>query len=235
MVPNETREHRVPFKYENQCYTVFYQPLIFIYWLSWPTLCTACSNGLARTALKEYNSEFRLCVAGTSTVRQQPNSITSYIDAGTVYASSQQHFDELLNLASRKAACLLCALIVGACHRRTRLPPPTGLKIFRANSVFSASASCSKILIDKKYISKTVNSELTLFFRVSASCSKILNVKSRFNTVKNFRTNSVFQGKRKAASCSKTLNLKKYIQYSKNFRANSVFRGKRELLKNLER
>jgi len=49
----------------------------------------------------------------------------------------------------------------------------------------------------KKDIFKTVNSEQTLLFRASASCSKILNVKSRFNTVKNFRANSDFQGKRK--------------------------------------
>jgi len=46
--------------------------------------------------------------------------------------------------------------------------PPRPEK-FRANSVFSASSSCSKILKDKKY----------------------------FNTVKNFRANSVFQGKHK--------------------------------------
>jgi len=46
---------------------------------------------------------------------------------------------------------------------------PPGLKIFRANSVFRASASCSKILNDKIY----------------------------YNTVKNSRANSVFQGKRK--------------------------------------
>jgi len=40
---------------------------------------------------------------------------------------------------------------------------------FRANSVFRARSSCSKILKDKKY----------------------------FNAVKNFRANSVFQGKRR--------------------------------------
>jgi len=43
------------------------------------------------------------------------------------------------------------------------------MKIFRANSVFSESASCSKILKDIKYLI----------------------------TVKNSRANSVFQGKRK--------------------------------------
>jgi len=34
-------------------------------------------------------------------------------------------------------------------------------------------------------------------FRASANCSNFLNVKSIFNTVKNFRANSVFQCKRK--------------------------------------
>jgi len=43
------------------------------------------------------------------------------------------------------------------------------LEKFRANSVFRASSSCSKIPKEKKY----------------------------FNTVKNFRANSVFQGKHK--------------------------------------
>jgi len=107
-------------------------------------------------------------------------------------------------------------------------PPWLGLKIFRANSVFRASTSCSKIqngtkyfrtvknsrthfvfqskrkflkiLSDKKYTFNTVNSGHTLFFRVRASCSKILNVKSIFNTVKNFRA---------TASCSKILNSEK--------------------------
>ena len=41
-----------------------------------------------------------------------------------------------------------------------------------------------------------------LFFRASTSCSKILNVKTIFNTVKNFRENSVFRG---SASYSKIL------------------------------
>jgi len=67
----------------------------------------------------------------------------------------------------------------------------------QSNSVFRASASCSKILNDKKYIFNAVNSGHTLFFRASASCSKILNVKGIFNTMKIFRANPVFQGKRK--------------------------------------
>jgi len=36
-------------------------------------------------------------------------------------------------------------------------------------------------------------------FKASASCSKFLNDKKYFNTVKNFKANSVFQGKRKVA------------------------------------
>jgi len=58
---------------------------------------------------------------------------------------------------------------------------PPGLKIFRA------SASCSKILNDKKYIFNTVNSGQTLFSGQGQSCSKILNDKKYFNTGKNFR------------------------------------------------
>jgi len=81
------------------------------------------------------------------------------------------------------------------------------LKNFRPNSVFRPSASCSKILNDKKYIFNAVKNFKATVFRASASCSKILNDKKYFNTVKNFRA---------SASCSKILNDKKmqYIQYS---------------------
>jgi len=68
-----------------------------------------------------------------------------------------------------------------------RAAAPPGLKNFRANSVFKASASCSKILNDEKSTFNAVNSGHPLFFRASASCPKILNVKSIFNTVKNSR------------------------------------------------
>jgi len=54
-----------------------------------------------------------------------------------------------------------------------------------------------KILNDKKYIFNTVNSGHTLFFRANKSCSNILNVKSILNTVKNFKTNSVFRASAK--------------------------------------
>ena len=43
---------------------------------------------------------------------------------------------------------------------------PPGLKNFRAN------ASCSKILIDKKYIFNTVNSGQTLFSRQAQAAQK---------------------------------------------------------------
>ena len=65
-------------------------------------------------------------------------------------------------------------------------------------------------------------------FRASASCSKILNVKSIFNTVKNFRAHW-FSGQ--AQSCSKILNGKKYIQYSDIFQGKLCFQDKRKLLK----
>jgi len=55
-------------------------------------------------------------------------------------------------------------------------------KNFIASSVFRASASCLKILNDKKYIFNTVkNFRATLFLRASASCSKILNDKNIYS------------------------------------------------------
>jgi len=117
-----------------------------------------------------------------------------------------------------------------AAHRR-RGGRPQNLKNVRANSVFKASASCSNILNDKKYIFNTVkNSRAILFFRASASCSKILNNKKYiFRTVNSGQI--VFQGKLKFLKYSEC---KKYIQYSKKFQGNSVFQGKRKLLKNPE-
>jgi len=49
--------------------------------------------------------------------------------------------------------------------------------------------------------------------------------------VKNFRANSVFQGKRKLL---KNPECKTYIPYSENFQGNSVFQGKRKLLETLK-
>ena len=78
-------------------------------------------------------------------------------------------------------------------------------KNFWATLLFRASASCSKILNDKKYLLNTVkNIRVSQFFRVSASCSKILNVKSIFHTAKNLWATLFF---RASASCSKFLNV----------------------------
>jgi len=68
---------------------------------------------------------------------------------------------------------------------------------FRAPSVFQGKRKLHKTPECKKYIQYSENSRATLSFRASASCSKILNAKSILHTVKNFRGNSVFQGKRK--------------------------------------
>jgi len=57
------------------------------------------------------------------------------------------------------------------------------VKNFRATLIFWTSASCSKILNDKKYLFNALNSGHTLFFRASASCYKILNGEKMFNTV----------------------------------------------------
>jgi len=122
---------------------------------------------------------------------------------------------------------------------------------------FRASASCLKILNDKKYIFSTVNSGHPLFFRASASCSKLLNVRSvfntmnwatlyfrasavaqkswmvknTFNTVKIFRE-TLFSGQGRAV---KNPECKKYIQYSGNFRATLFLQGKRKLFEGRER
>ena len=63
---------------------------------------------------------------------------------------------------------------------------------------FRASASCSKILNDKKYIFNAVSSGQLVFFRASASCSKILNGKKYiFNAVNSGQT--LFSGQAQAA------------------------------------
>jgi len=59
-----------------------------------------------------------------------------------------------------------------------------------------ASASCSKILKDKKYLTTVKNSGQTLFFRASASWSRILNDKKYIQYMEKFQGNLCFQGKR---------------------------------------
>jgi len=108
---------------------------------------------------------------------------------------------------------------------------PPGLKIFRANFVlqgkrkflknsifntvkksrvtlfFRASASCSKILNNKKYIFRTVNSGHPLFFRACASCSQILNGKRYIQYSEKFQGKLCFQGRRKLISSMKKVYL----------------------------
>jgi len=105
------------------------------------------------------------------------------------------------------------------------------VKNFRAHSVFQGKRKLLKNPECKTYIQYSEKFQGTLFFGASASCSKILNVKRIFNTVKNFRAHSAFQGKRKLL---KNPECQTYIQYSEKFQAHSVFRGKRKLLKNPE-
>jgi len=61
----------------------------------------------------------------------------------------------------------------------------------------------------------------TLIFTASTRCLKILNVKSIFNTVKNFKAHSVFQGKCKVAQ--NPVNGKIIFNPVKISRENSVF------------
>ena len=108
-------------------------------------------------------------------------------------------------------------------HRRTRRgsAAPPGLKNFRANSVFRASASCSKILNDKIYFNAVKNSRATLFLRASADYSKLLkNKKYMFSTV--ISGHPLFF--RASASCSKIQNVKSIFHTAKNFWATLFFR-----------
>ena len=104
-------------------------------------------------------------------------------------------------------------------HRRTRRGiggggRPPGLKHFRANSVFSASTICSKILNDKIYFNTVKNFWATLFFRASAVAEKSWIVKNIFNAVKIFRATVFFRANAcysKIVNCEKIFNTV-YIQ-----------------------
>jgi len=64
---------------------------------------------------------------------------------------------------------------------------------FRATLFFRSSASCSKILNNKKYFTTDKNFRANFVFRASASCSKVLNDKKYLNTVKIFRATVFFR------------------------------------------
>jgi len=101
------------------------------------------------------------------------------------------------------------------------------MNIFRATLFFSASASCSKILNDKK-ISLQWKIPGRSVYQGKSKLLKTPECKSIFNTVKNFWATLFFQGERR---CSKILNSKKYIQCSEKFQEKLCFQGKRKLLK----
>jgi len=88
----------------------------------------------------------------------------------------------------------------------------------RATLFFRASASCSKILNNKKYIFRTVNWGHPLFFRACACCSKILNGKRYIRYSENFQGKLCFQGKRKLL---KIVNVKSIFNTVKIFRAST--------------
>jgi len=95
---------------------------------------------------------------------------------------------------------------------------------------FQDSASCSKILNDKKYIFNRFNSGHTLFFRASASSSKILNDKNYiFNTVNSGHTLCF----RASASCSKIRDVKKHLIQWK-FSGETLFSVQAQVFKNPE-
>jgi len=70
------------------------------------------------------------------------------------------------------------------------------VKIFRATSVFQGKRKLFKILNDKQYILNTVNSGHTLFFRANTRCSKILKCKNYIHNSEKFQGRFCFQGKR---------------------------------------
>jgi len=74
--------------------------------------------------------------------------------------------------------------------------PPLRLEKFRANSVFRASSSFSKILKDKKHLNTVRNSRADSVFQGKRRLLKILKDK-KYIQYGEFRAHSVFQGKHK--------------------------------------
>jgi len=83
---------------------------------------------------------------------------------------------------------------------------------------FRASASCSKILNDKKYTFNTVNSRQTLFSGQAQVVQKSWMIKNIFNAVENFMANS-FPGQ-----CEKNFNTV-YSASKRNYRDNTKRRA----------
>jgi len=77
---------------------------------------------------------------------------------------------------------------------------PPRLENFQGKLCFQASASCSKILNDKKYIYSELRAHSV--FQGKRKLLKKTEGERIFNTVKIFRANFAFQGKRKVAQKS---------------------------------
>jgi len=85
------------------------------------------------------------------------------------------------------------------------------VKIFKATLFLRASATCSKILNDKRYIFITVNSGPTLLFRASATSSKTLDGKKHIQYSENFQGKLCFSGQAQVAQNAKRLNNSKQM------------------------
>ena len=76
-----------------------------------------------------------------------------------------------------------------------RAADPPGLKIFRANSVFRASASCSKTLNDKKIFQYSEKFHDNSVFQGKRKLLKNPECKKYIQYSEKFQGNSVLQGK----------------------------------------
>jgi len=79
--------------------------------------------------------------------------------------------------------------------------PPLRLEKFRANFVFRASSSCSKILKDKKYFNTVKNFRANSVFRASAGCSKFWMIKNIYS-IQWIQGTLCFSGKAQVAQKS---------------------------------
>jgi len=101
--------------------------------------------------------------------RDEKERSAGAVATGSTYISCRSFPESEKNVAIRSTCKSARNYFHFHNHRRTRRgsgerPPPLSLKNFRE------SASCSKILNNKKYIFSTVNSRHPMFFRARVSC-----------------------------------------------------------------